>query len=148
MGNADLVEAVKAAPSTAPIPHKLRALVRIAGQVARVGRSVAADDIASARRLGATDVEIHDAVFVAAAFCMFNLCVDGLAALTPRTVVDPSQLRAEVHPIHDHQPGAGDEAGNADRREHGKDRAEGLLVDELRHRSSPSGSSRGTRHRS
>ena len=83
MGNADLVEAVKAAPSTAPIPHKLRALLRIAGQVARVGRSVAADDIASARRLGATDVEIHDAVFVAAAFCMFNLCVDGLAALTP-----------------------------------------------------------------
>ena len=31
----------------------------------------------------ATDVEIHDTVLIAAAFCMFNRYVDGLATLTP-----------------------------------------------------------------
>ena len=35
-------------------------------------------------RAGATDVEIHDAVLIAAAFCMFNRYVDGLATFTPR----------------------------------------------------------------
>ena len=42
-----------------------------------------ADDIARARAEGATDVEIHDTVLIAAAFCMFNRYVDGLATLTP-----------------------------------------------------------------
>jgi AhpD family alkylhydroperoxidase len=32
---------------------------------------------------GATDREIHDTVLIAAAFCMFNRYVDGLAAMTP-----------------------------------------------------------------
>ena len=32
---------------------------------------------------GATDTEIHDTVLIAAAFCMFNRYVDGLATLTP-----------------------------------------------------------------
>ena len=32
---------------------------------------------------GATDMEIHDAVLIAAAFCMFNRYVDGLAMFTP-----------------------------------------------------------------
>jgi len=40
-----------------------------------------------ARAEGATDIEIHDAVLIAAAFCMFNRYVDGLATLTP---VDPA----------------------------------------------------------
>ena len=40
-------------------------------------------DIAHARSEGATDLEIHDAVLIAAAFCMFNRYVDGLATFTP-----------------------------------------------------------------
>ena len=32
---------------------------------------------------GATDVEIHDTVLIAAAFCMYNRYVDGLATFTP-----------------------------------------------------------------
>ena len=40
-------------------------------------------DIDHARAEGATDVEIHDAVLIAAAFCMYNRYVDGLAAFTP-----------------------------------------------------------------
>ena len=68
---------------TAPVDDKLRSLLRIAAKVAHSGRDVLADDIATARAAGATDEDIHDAVLVAAAFCMFNRYVDGLAALTP-----------------------------------------------------------------
>ena len=49
----------------------------------RSGREVREADIARARHEGATDVEIHDTVLIAAAFCMFNRYVDGLGALTP-----------------------------------------------------------------
>jgi Ser/Thr protein kinase RdoA (MazF antagonist) len=40
-------------------------------------------DVERARREGATDKEIHDAVLIAAAFCMFNRYVDGLATWQP-----------------------------------------------------------------
>jgi hypothetical protein len=39
--------------------------------------------VAAARAEGATDVEIHDTVLIAAAFCMFNRYVDGLATVAP-----------------------------------------------------------------
>jgi hypothetical protein len=35
----------------------------------------------AARGQGATDLEIHDTVLIAAAFCMFNRYVDGLGTL-------------------------------------------------------------------
>jgi alkylhydroperoxidase family enzyme len=41
-----------------------------------------ASQIADARAAGATDLEIHDTVLIAAAFCMMNRYVDGLAAIT------------------------------------------------------------------
>src|SRR5258708_29403722 len=68
---------------TASVNDKLRSLLRIAAKVARSGREVLVEDIATARAAGATDEDIHDAVLVASAFCMFNRYVDGLAALTP-----------------------------------------------------------------
>jgi hypothetical protein len=40
-------------------------------------------DVAGARDAGATDEEIHDAVLIAAAFCMFNRYVDGLGTSAP-----------------------------------------------------------------
>jgi hypothetical protein len=43
--------------------------------------------IGAARDTGASDLEIHDAVLIAAAFCMFNRYVDGLGTLAPS---DPS----------------------------------------------------------
>jgi hypothetical protein len=39
--------------------------------------------VARARQEGATDKEIHDTVLIAAAFCMFNRYVDGLATWQP-----------------------------------------------------------------
>jgi uncharacterized peroxidase-related enzyme len=82
-GGAELVEAVKADPEHAEISEKLRALLAIAAKVRDDGRSVGEEDIERARLAGASDVEIHDAVLIAAAFCMFNRYVDGLAAWTP-----------------------------------------------------------------
>ena len=68
---------------SAPVSPKMKALLAIAARVQRSGRQVLDADIAHARTEGATDVEIHDTVLIAAAFCMFNRYVDGLGALTP-----------------------------------------------------------------
>ena len=79
----DLVAAVKDDPATADVPPKLRALLAIAASVQRGGREVTDGQVAAARAEGATDLEIHDTVLIAAAFCMFNRYVDGLATWTP-----------------------------------------------------------------
>lgn len=82
-GNEDLVAHVKRDFATAPIPEKLKALLLIAGKVQQGGKQVKPEDIANARRLGATDIEIHDTVLIAAAFCMYNRYVDGLDTWAP-----------------------------------------------------------------
>jgi alkylhydroperoxidase family enzyme len=61
----------------------MRALLQIAAKVQRSGKDVTEADVGVARAAGATDEDIHDAVLVASAFCMFNRYVDGLAATTP-----------------------------------------------------------------
>ena len=58
----------------------------IAGKVQQGGKHVSDDDVARARREGATDFEIHDAVLIAAALCMYNRYVDGLGASDPDEV--------------------------------------------------------------
>ena len=68
---------------TAPISEKMRALLRIADKVRRSGLDVGPQDVEEARSAGAADEDIHDAVLVAAAFCMYNRYVDGLRAITP-----------------------------------------------------------------
>jgi hypothetical protein len=57
--------------------------LNIAEKVRLGGRSVQPLDVARARQEGATDQEIHDTVLIAAAFCMYNRYVDGLAAWAP-----------------------------------------------------------------
>jgi uncharacterized peroxidase-related enzyme len=84
----DLVDSVRTDYRNAPVSPKLKALLTIAAKVQRSGRNVTADDIAEARREGATDLEIHDSVLIAAAFCMYNRYVDGLATVAP---ADPRQ---------------------------------------------------------
>ena len=61
----------------------MRALLEIAAKVRDDGRTVTSEDVEDARRKGATDVEIHDTVLIAAAFCMYNRYVDWLATWTP-----------------------------------------------------------------
>ncbi|MEP7142717.1 MAG: peroxidase-related enzyme [Ferruginibacter sp.] len=82
-GNTELVEQVKKDYEHAGIPDKLKALLAIAGSVQKGGKHVTPEQIEYAKGLGATDKDIHDTVLIAAAFCMFNRYVDGLAATTP-----------------------------------------------------------------
>ena len=79
----DIVVKVKRDFQHAGISEKLKALLVIAGQVQRGGKNVTAEAVETARNLGATDLEIHDTVLIAAAFCMFNRYVDGLATWQP-----------------------------------------------------------------
>ena len=79
----DLVVKVKGDPQQAAISDKLKALLTIAGKTAESGKAVTAEDVARARAHGATDLEIHDTVLIAAVFCMCNRYVDGLATWAP-----------------------------------------------------------------
>lgn len=67
----------------APLTDKLRSLLRIAAKVQQDARTVSSEDVDKARSFGAIDRDIHDTVLIAAAFCMFNRYVDGLATETP-----------------------------------------------------------------
>jgi len=82
-GNYAAVEAVTRDFQSAPLSRKMKALLAVAAKVQQGGKQVTAADVERARTEGASDVEIHDTVLIAAAFCMFNRYVDGLAALAP-----------------------------------------------------------------
>ena len=82
-GDYGTVDAVRNDPQTALVSPKLRALLAIAAKIQQGGKQVSSCDVEAARASGATDVEIHDTVLIAAAFCMFNRYVDGLAMFTP-----------------------------------------------------------------
>ncbi len=84
----ELVDKVLADPASAPVSPKLQALLAIAAKVQSGGRNVTPADVDAARAQGANDVEIHDTVLTAAAFCMFNRYVDGLGTWAPTDRAD------------------------------------------------------------
>ena len=98
-GDEALMLNVKRDPERAAISDKLKALLVIAGKTAESGRLVTAADVAHARALGATDLEIHDTVLIAAVFCLCNRYVDGLATWAPD---DPDFYRQRAALIAEH----------------------------------------------
>jgi uncharacterized peroxidase-related enzyme len=82
-GDEALVKQVKTDFMQAPVSPKLKALLVIAGKVQQDGKLVTSADVEAARAQGATDLEIHDTVLIAAAFCMYNRYVDGLDTIQP-----------------------------------------------------------------
>jgi uncharacterized peroxidase-related enzyme len=80
----DQIDRIKQDFKTAELDGKMKALLSIAGSVQKGGKNVTSAQIEEARNNGATDVEIHDTVLIAAAFCMFNRYVDGLATWAPQ----------------------------------------------------------------
>lgn len=82
-GDEELVCAVKTDPQQTGLSPKIKALLLIAGKVQQSGKAVTPDDIARAKEAGASDLEIHDTVLIAAMFCMCNRYVDGLATWAP-----------------------------------------------------------------
>jgi uncharacterized peroxidase-related enzyme len=79
-----IIDAVKQNVDTAPVSEKMKALLKIAAKVQKGGLNVNAEDIKLAKDNAATDDEIHSAVLIAAAFCMFNRYVDGLGTWSPQ----------------------------------------------------------------
>ena len=79
----DIVQQIITNADNAEISDKLKALLKIAAKVQQDGKRVATTDINHAKENGATEKEIHDTVLIAAAFCMFNRYVDGLATWAP-----------------------------------------------------------------
>jgi len=77
------VDAVIATSDGGPLSDRFRALLRIAVAVQGGGRNVTPDLVDAAKEAKATDLEIHDAVLIAAAFSMYNRYVDGLATWAP-----------------------------------------------------------------
>jgi uncharacterized peroxidase-related enzyme len=92
------IDNVKHDVNNAQISPKLKALLTIAASVQKGGKNVTTEQVEKARSLGATDLEIHDTVLIAAAFCMFNRYVDGLGTWAPpdRTFyINRAKARAE-----------------------------------------------------
>lgn len=83
LGENETAARVKHDISGAPVSEKMKALLGIAGQVQQGGRNVTTELVEQAKAAGATDIEIHDTVLIAALFCMYNRYVDGLATVTP-----------------------------------------------------------------
>jgi hypothetical protein len=61
----------------------MKALLHIAEQVQIGGKAVTKESVDRAKNSGATDLEIHDTVLIAALFCFYNRYVDGLSTITP-----------------------------------------------------------------
>ena len=79
------IDAIKNDPSaSADVSPKMKTLLAIAGSVQKGGKRVTSEQVEAAKKEGATDIEIHDTVLIAAAFCMFNRYVDGLATWAPQ----------------------------------------------------------------
>jgi uncharacterized peroxidase-related enzyme len=84
-------------PSSA-VSDKMKTLLSIAASVQQGGKNVTGQQIENAKANGATDKEIHDTVLIAAAFCMFNRYVDGLATWAPEDksyYIERAKQRAE-----------------------------------------------------
>jgi uncharacterized peroxidase-related enzyme len=69
-GDEQILAQVKQDFQNAPIPEKLKALLCIAGKVQGDGKNLTDADVQGARKLGATDLEIHDTLLIASMFCM------------------------------------------------------------------------------
>ena len=84
LGENETSAKVKSDIETAPVSNKMKALLTIAAQTAQNGKAVTEEAIQRAKGEGATDIEIHDTVLIAALFCLYNRYVDGLATVTPQ----------------------------------------------------------------
>jgi len=83
LGECETTEKIKQNIETASISEKMKALLTIAKQVQQSGKNVTDESVLRAKLAGATDLEIHDTVLIAALFCLYNRYVDGLSTVAP-----------------------------------------------------------------
>jgi len=98
-GETNTAACVKLDIETAPVSEKMKALLTVAKQVQQSGKAVTIETVERAKKAGATDVEIHDTVLIAALFCLYNRYVDGLATVTP---TDPNFYKGLADRIVNH----------------------------------------------
>jgi uncharacterized peroxidase-related enzyme len=82
-GTQDLLDKVFTDLPNAPLSDKMKTLLVIAGKVQQIGKSVTEQDVQNAKAAGASDIELHDTVLIAALFCLYNRYVDGLGTFRP-----------------------------------------------------------------
>ena len=92
----ELVNQIRNNNTDVEISKKMKSLLNIAGSVKQGGEFVTELQIEEARKFGASEIEIHDTVLIAAAFCMFNRYVDGLGTFAPN---DPAMYRERAKQI-------------------------------------------------
>ena len=83
LGEKETAEMVKHDLQNAPVSEKMKYLLQIALKVQADAKTVTPQLVDGAKMAGATDMEIHDTVLIAALFCLYNKYVDGLASITP-----------------------------------------------------------------
>ncbi|HTQ27276.1 MAG TPA: peroxidase-related enzyme [Puia sp.] len=83
LGDENIAAKVKTDIDSAPVSNKMKALLKIAKATGKNGKLVTEQMVADARAAGATDLELHDTVLIAALFSLYNRYVDGLASVTP-----------------------------------------------------------------
>ncbi len=118
-GESQTTTSVKTDINSADISEKMKCLLRIAALVRESGKAVTAEAIAAAKKEGATDLEIHDTVLIAALFCLYNRYVDGLATVTPDDPAFYQQLGKRITTIgYNRLPGGYDQLENSPWPEH------------------------------
>jgi uncharacterized peroxidase-related enzyme len=90
-GNNETTSKMREDIESAPITDKMKVLLTIAAQVQESGKSVTPAAIEAAKLAGATDLELHDTVMIAALFCFYNRYVDGLGTIAP---TDPAYYQS------------------------------------------------------
>lgn len=93
--DAAFVERVKMDFRQATLSERLKSLLAIAASACRGGKFVTGEQVALARQMGATDIEIHDTVLITGLFCLFNRYIDGLGVTSDDTL-ETFQQRAKI----------------------------------------------------
>ncbi|MDO3628037.1 carboxymuconolactone decarboxylase family protein [Mucilaginibacter sp. BT774] len=83
LGDKTTTQRMKDDIESAPVSDKMRALLAIAAAVGKNGKLVTPEMVIRAKAEGATDLELHDTVLIAALFSLYNRYVDGMATTMP-----------------------------------------------------------------
>lgn len=84
LGDVETCEIMKQDIDATPVSERMKSLLKIARQVQVSGKAVTISAIEDAKNNGATDLEIHDTVLIAALFCLYNRYVDGMGTVAPQ----------------------------------------------------------------
>jgi len=106
-GTDELLEKIYHNIDGAPVSDKIKALLKVAGKVQKLGKEVTIEDVDAAKEAGATDVEIHDTVLIAALFCLYNRYVDGLGTYRPEDPAYYEKLAERLVTVGYVRPGQG-----------------------------------------